>query len=251
MALKHFGQGAEDLQQALTYFHEAGQRRKGSEVWAVLAYAICNVNGYQPGLLIAQEALGEARQIGHLQAEILCLQTIAIAELRLGQYQEAEATLRQVLTLVETSEARYGLSETYAHLSEACLRQGRVSEAAELAQQALTLSQTTDLPDWIAKAWWCLGLVAAECGGSLDIAGQSYDAASCFLKCRQIFTEAHDEIEQAWLLRDWATYEWRQGHRSRGQALWQEAQEIFARFDLDHQLERMAAGVSSFAEQEK
>jgi len=51
--------------------------------------------------------------------------------------------------------------------------------------------------------------------------------------------------------RDWATYEWRQGHRSRGQALWQEAQERLARLGLDHQFERMAAEVSSFAEQEK
>jgi tetratricopeptide (TPR) repeat protein len=251
MGLKHFAQSAEDLQQALTYFHEAGQRRKGSEVWAVLAGVTCHLSGYQQGLLIAQQALGQAREIDHLQAEVLCLQTIAMAELRLGQYQEAEATLRQVLRLVETSEARYGLSGTYAGLSEACLRQGRISEAAELAQHTLMLSQTTDQPEWIAKAWWCLGLVAAEGGGSLDIAGQSYDAVSCFLKSQQFFTESHVEIERAWLLRDWATYELRQGNLSRGQALWQEAWEIFARLGLDLELEQMAAKVSSFAEQEK
>jgi tetratricopeptide (TPR) repeat protein len=251
MALGHFAQSAKDLQQALTYFHEAGQRRKGSEVWAVLAWAIGHLTGYQQGLPVAREALGEAREIGHLQAEILCLQYIATAQLRLGQYQEAEATLRQVLTLVETSEARYGLPETYAHLSEACLRQGRISEAVELAQHALTLSQTTNQPGWIAKAWWCLGLVVAEGGGSLNIAGQSYDAASCYIKSQQFLTRAYDEIERAWLLRDWATYEWRQGNRSRAQAMWQEAQGICARLGLDLELERMAAGVSSFVEEEK
>lgn len=227
LGLKHLAQSAEDLQQARTYFHKAGQRRKGCEVWAVLATVVSHLAGYQQGLFIAQEALGEAREIGHLQAELLCLQFIAIAELRLGQYREAEAVLRQVLALAETSEAHYGLPETYAQLAEACLRQGRIAEAVELAQHALMLSQKTEQRGWIAKAWWCLGLVAAECGGSLKIAGQNYDATACFTKSQQNFTDAYEELERAWFLRDWAAYELRQGNRSRGEALWQEASAIF------------------------
>lgn len=240
LGLRHLVQSAEDLQQALTYFHKAGQRRKGSEVWAVLAAVVSHLAGYQQGLLIAQEALGEAREIGHLQAEMLCLQFIAIAELRLGQYQEAEATLRQVLALAETSEASYALPETYAQLAETCLRQGRIPEAVELALHALTLSQKTGQPGWMAKAWWCLGLVAAECGGSLKIAGQSYDATACFTKSQQNFTDAYEEIERAWFLRDWATYELRQGNRSHGQTLWQEARGIFEASGLTGEANHMA-----------
>jgi tetratricopeptide (TPR) repeat protein len=238
--LTHLVQSAEDMQQALTYFHQAGQRRRGSEVWAVLTGVIGTLRGYQQGLRIAQEALGEARKIGHLQAEMLCLQNMAIAELGLGQFQEAETTLRQFLARVETSEAHYGLSNTYANLAEACLRQGRISEALELAQHALMLSQKTEQPGWIAKAWWCLGLIAAESGGSLEIAGQSYDAAACFTKSQQIFTAAHDEIKRAYFLRDWATYELRQGNRSRGQALWQESRGIFEASGLTIEANQMA-----------
>jgi DNA-binding SARP family transcriptional activator len=240
MSLRNLAQSAEDLQQALAYFREVGQRRKAAEVWAVLAWAISDLSGYRQGLRVAGEALGEAREIGHLQAEILCLQYIAVAELRLGQYQEAEASLRQVLALAETSEAHYGLSETYGNLAEACLRQGRSSEAMEWAQHALMLSQRTEQPEWIARAWRCLGLVAAECGGSLNIASKSYDATSCFTKSQQIFTETHDEIERARLLRDWALYELRQGHQSRGQAMWQEARGIFEASGLTGEAEQMA-----------
>jgi DNA-binding SARP family transcriptional activator len=240
MSLRNLAQSAEDLQQALTYFREAGQRRRAAEVWAVLADVTGDLRGYQQGLGVAREALGEAREIGHLQAEILCLRTMAIAELRLGQYQEAEASLRQVLALAETSEAHFGLSKTYAHLAEACLRQGRMPEAVELAQHALMLSQKTKQPEWIARAWWCLGLVAAECGGSLNIASRSYEATACFTKSQQHLMEAKEEIERAWLLRDWATYELRQGHRSRGQAMWQEARGIFEASGLTVEAGQMA-----------
>jgi DNA-binding SARP family transcriptional activator/tetratricopeptide (TPR) repeat protein len=240
LGLKHLAQSAEDLQQVRTYFHKAGQRRKGCEVWAVLAAVVSHLAGYQQGLFIAQEALGEAREIGHLQAAMLRLQFVAIAELRLGQYQEAEAALRQVLALAEASEARYALPETYAKLAEACLRQGRIPEAVELAQHALMLSQKTGQPGGMAKAWWCLGLVAAECGDSIKIAGQNYDATACFTKSQQDFTDAYEELERAWFLRDWAIYELRQGNRSHGQALWQEARGIFEAASLSIEANPMA-----------
>jgi tetratricopeptide (TPR) repeat protein len=189
---------------------------------------------------MAQEALAEAREIGHLQAEILCLHSIATAQLRLGQYQDAEATLRQVVALVEASEANFGLSMTYANLAVACLRQDRISEAVDLAHQALMLSKQTEQAEWIAKVWRCLGLVAAECGGSLHIGEQSYEATSCFTKSQKNFIEAKDEMERAWLLRDWAAYELRQGNRARGQAMWQEARGIFEGFGLTAEADQMA-----------
>jgi hypothetical protein len=95
-------------------------------------------------------------------------------------------------------------------------------------------------PEWIARVWWCLGLVAAESGGSLDIEGQSYETTACFTKSHQIFTELRDEIERAWLLRDWAAYELRQGHRGRGQAMWQEVRGIFETLGLTVEAGQMA-----------
>lgn len=241
IGLRRYQQSINHLQTALSYFRKVGQRRKAAEVWAVLAGLVGEAVSFEQGLTMAGEALNEAREIGHHQAEIFCLQRMGLANLHLGQYQTAEADLRQAIALAEISEANYELSNTYANLTEVCLRQDRIAEADKLGHHALALGRALKQTAGIAKAWHSLGLVSARSGQPINIDDQAYDALACFATSQQIFIEADEEIERARLLRNWATYDLRQGNRSSGVGRWHEAKNIFESVGLKPEANEMCA----------
>ena len=63
--------------------------------------------------------------------------------------------------------------------------------------------------------------------------------ADCYAKSAQLLTNSNLEADQARLLRDWARYELAHGDHEKGQALWQEAREIFTRLNMPLELARM------------
>ena len=157
------------------------------------------------------------------------------ARVGLGEYVAAEADLRQSLAMVGTAGNR-GLSETYRFLAEACLGQGKVTEALEAAQRALASGQETNMQEGIGGAWRTLGKVLEMRDGKLDKGTapnlQHPTSSFCFAESLRIFTESGMEAERARTLRDWARYELAHGDQARGEAMWQEARAIFERLNL-------------------
>ena len=66
------------------------------------------------------------------------------------------------------------------------------------------------------------------------------EAEACFRNSDRIFSEANIDGERARTLREWARYELRAGNREKGEKMWREAREIFARLGADLEVERLA-----------
>jgi predicted ATPase/class 3 adenylate cyclase len=194
---------------------------------------------YPAAAALYQEALTIAREIGHRHAEIVVFSNLGGARVGLGEYEAAEADLLEAIEMAE-AVGWGGLAETYRFLAQARLGQGRATEALEAARRALELGQGTGLQEDIGEAWRVLGMVltAAPSPGSITVGEDTLDAAACFARSLEIFTETGMEGEQARTLRAWARYEMERGDRDRGERMWQEAREVFARLGIELGKER-------------
>jgi len=119
----------------------------------------------------------------------------------------------------------------YCALSDACLGQGRVTEAAEAAQQALELACEHEGPREVAMAWRALG--TAISAGSAPL-----DALPCFEESARLFAESGALGERARTLRAWAFRAKRHANLTQGDALLREARAIFTQLGLSHELAR-------------
>jgi hypothetical protein len=138
--------------------------------------------------------------------------------------------------------AYHGLPETYRFLAEACLGQGKIAEALEMAQTAVALAQKTEDQDHIGGAWRALGLVLSPLPDSITITDRTYDARACFAESLRVYAEMGAQAERARTLRAWARYEHAQGDHQAGRAMREEAQEIFSQLGMRSELERTVSG---------
>jgi tetratricopeptide (TPR) repeat protein len=234
------GQAVRHFEEALVMFRELGDQQGVTMILNNLGMVTRARGDYGAAVDLFQEALTIAREIGDRHFEMEYLDNLGGARVGLGEYSAAEADLWQAIHMAETSGGLRILPEAYRFLAEALLGQGKVGAALEVARQALALGQEHNEPNYIGGAWRALGMVAAELPEAIVIEDQAYDAAACYAESLRIFTEKGIERERAWTLRAWAEYEMAQGEKSRGQSMWQEAREIFARLGAESCVERMA-----------
>jgi tetratricopeptide (TPR) repeat protein len=199
---------------------------------------------YRAAFAYYRDALRIAHEIGQQDGALVFQSNLGVALVRMGEYQAAEIDLRQVIHKAEaTGSGR--VSDTYAFLAEACLGQGKADEAVVAARRALVLGQGEEDQFFIVTAWRALGKVASALSNSIAIEDKDgkqlggYDAAACFAESIRICTETGMEGERARALRAWATHELAHGDRSRGEAMWREARQIFAQLGADLEVERM------------
>ena len=232
--LGHYEQATRDFEQALALFRELGDRLLVCGTLNNLSAIAMSHEDYQKAAALYQEALIIAREIGQRLAEIVFLHNLGGARVGMGEHQAAEADLRQVIQMAEAA-GWGGLSATYSFLAQACLGQGRVTEALAVARQALELAQETDSQEDLGEAWCALGmtLAAASAPQSVTIGDHTLDAVGCFARSLQVFAEIGMEAEQARTLRAWGRYEIERGDRERGEKMRQEAREIFARLGIE------------------
>ncbi len=239
LGLAYLMQG--QFEQAYSYFDQArelclelGDRRGVSNMLITMGETVRQRGDYPAAVNLYQEALAIAREIGERTVQIICLNNLAGVRVGLGNYDEAEADLRQVISMTGPSGYQV-LTETYSFLASACLGQGKVEEALEAAQRALALGQKTENHELMAEAWRTLGAVAARLPEPVTIENQSFDAAACFQESLRLFTERGMEAERARTLRNWARYEQERGMQERADAMMQEAREIFTRLGMEEQ----------------
>ncbi len=195
---------------------------------------VANMQGdYEAALRFLKEGLQVAHESRARLNEIYILTNLAYTLNGLGDYVVAEAEARRGIALCETSRIT-AYADFYCALAEACLGQGRVTEAVEAAQQALDTARTTEGPREVAAACRALGLAI---GGMSDSQG----ARPCFEESARIFVETGAFGDQARTLRVWAYHELRSGDPARGALLYSQARAIFAELDLQHELERTPA----------
>ncbi len=164
---------------------------------------------------------------------LVFLSNLGGAWVGLGEYRLAEDGLRWTIRWAEIVGQGRWLSGTYRFLAEACLGQGKVEEAMVAARRALALGQEVKAPAFIGGAWRILGMVVAQAEEPIAVGGKTYDAVACFAESMRIFTEMGAEGERAHTLRAWARYELERGDREKGEAMWQEAQDLFARLGTE------------------
>jgi class 3 adenylate cyclase/tetratricopeptide (TPR) repeat protein len=237
LGLAYLMQG--QFEQAYSYFDQAralclelGDRRGVSNMLITMGETVRQRGDYPAAVNLYQEALAIAREIGERTVQIICLNNLAGVRVGLGNYDEAEADLRQVISMTGPSGYQV-LTETYSFLASACLGQGKVEEALEASQRALALGQKTENHELIAEAWRTLGAVAARLPEPVTIENQSFDAAACFQESLRLFTERGMEAERARTLRNWARYEQERGMQERADAMMLEAREIFTRLGME------------------
>ena len=201
--LGHFEQADDSMEQALAVYQELDDWR---------------------GIKVALNSLGEtARLRGDHNAAA-------------ARYQEALTIIGEIgdrdLEIGTGTTGWYALPETYSLLAEVCLGQGKMAEALDVAQRAMTLAQQAGAPDEIGRAWRALGRVAARLKTPIVVDEQTYTSADCFAQSLTQLTAAGMEQEYARTLLAWAEYELEDGDQEQGQAKQREAQAIFGRWEM-------------------
>ncbi|NTU81706.1 MAG: AAA family ATPase [Chloroflexales bacterium] len=198
-----------------------------------LGYTANTQGDYEAALTFLQEGLQVAHESQSRINEIYILTNLALTLNGLGDYALAEAEARRGITLCQASRIT-AYADFYCAISEACLCQGRVTEAVEAAQQALDTARTAEGPREVAAA--CRAL-----GNAISAMSDSQGARPCYEESARIFAEARAVGEQARTLRSWACHELIRGDSARGRELWRQARELFARLGLTHELARTPA----------
>src|ERR1035438_9127358 len=116
---------------------------------------------YASAVELYEKALTIVQQIGHRESEFIYLNNLSGARLGIQQYERAESDLRKVISDTSAPNSCV-LAETFTFLSEACLGQGKLSEAIKTAQKAIDLAQESESPLNLGGAWRVMGRISAK-----------------------------------------------------------------------------------------
>jgi class 3 adenylate cyclase/tetratricopeptide (TPR) repeat protein len=224
------------FKQGLDLFQELGDRRNAASMWNNRGETARACGDYEAAAALYENALTIARQIGSRESELIYLANLAGARLELGQFEQAEKDLRQVLSQTVTPNSCI-LPEACTFLSEAYLGQGKLYEAIKTAGQAIVLAQDSESSLYLGCAWRALGRIGARVAKSANPATAAAPASSstqptpprCFGESLRLFRLINAHGEQARTLRAWAEYELEQGDVEPGRQKLLEAREIFQR----------------------
>jgi tetratricopeptide (TPR) repeat protein len=178
-----------------------------------------------------EDALAAAKELGNLGGKMLCLTNLGSARLASREHQAAAKDLLQVTSLAEGVEW-FGVSEAHRLLAEAWLREGRVADALESAQQALTHAEVVEQQAFVGKSWRTLGKVAMQSDTPVVVDDTHYDARECFANSVKLLKQAGARAERARTLIIWADYELERGDRQQGETMRQSAKRIFGQLGI-------------------
>lgn len=234
LQLGHYLEADRFFARGLDIFQDLGDRRNAAAMWSNRGESARACGDHKAAAALYEKALAIAHEIGHRESEMIYLANLAAARLELEQFNAAEADLRQVISQT-LSPNSCALSEVFTFLGEALLGQGKLSEAAKMARQAITLAQESESSLYLGGAWRTLGRIGA---GELMIPSPQSAAANaseppaadpprCFAESLRIFQLINAEGERARTLRAWAQFELQLGLVVEGRKKLCEARDIF------------------------
>lgn len=231
-------------EKALNIFQDLGNRQEGMDLLNNLGVVADGRGDYETAFQRYDNALTIARETGYKDGEIVFLTNRGAEQVALGNYEAAEADLKQAIQLAGI-EGSWCMPSAFDQRAQALVGLDRYEEAFYSARQALVLAEEDESPEYIGMVWRTMGKI---CDATNDVVRFSdwqshqmgeYDAETCFGKSAQILTDAEIEVERARTLRDWATYELKRDNKEKGENLWQEARESFAKLGAQMEVERM------------
>jgi class 3 adenylate cyclase/tetratricopeptide (TPR) repeat protein len=239
LQLGHYPEADRYFEKGLSICNELDDRRTASAMWSNLGESARLRGDCRSAADLYQKAINISRQTGNRESEIIYLNNLGGARLGLRDFKEAESDLRQVISLAGTS-TYCALSETYNFLSEACLGQGKLSEALQAAQHALSLAQESESYLDQGGAWRALGQAAAALGkkgaearAELIFPSTSFpEPGMCFSESLRVFKTMDAQGEQAHTLKAWAEFEREQGRIEESQKKSDEARAILQRLGM-------------------
>jgi tetratricopeptide (TPR) repeat protein len=182
--------------------------------------------------------------MGYKDGEIVFLTNRGAEHVALGNYEAAEADLKQAIQLAGITGS-WVMPSAFGQRAEALLGLGKHEEAFYSARQALVLGEEDESPEYIGMAWRTMAKI---CDATNDVVRFSdwathemaeFDAETCFSKSAKVLTDAEIEVERARTLQDWAEYKIKRGDKETGKKLWQEAKDIFTAIGAQMEVERM------------
>jgi predicted ATPase len=242
LQLGHYQEADRYFQLGLSLCLELGDRRNAGAMFSNLGESARLRGDHQAAVELYQKALAVAREIGDRPSEAIYLNNLSGALLGLGQFKEAETGLREAIALTAVPKS-CSLSETYSFLARACLSQGKLSEALDAAQLAVTIAKESENHLDLGGSWRVLGQIAAaigykapgaesRCPDPANIVLEVAEPASYFAESLRVFKKIGAEGERAATLMNWAAYELQQGRVAESRAKSEEARQILARAGL-------------------
>ncbi|MCI0730603.1 MAG: tetratricopeptide repeat protein, partial [Chloroflexi bacterium] len=228
------------FEEACTLYQQIGYRAGEATVMMNQAESANTQGDYRRAEAKIQDALSIIREAGDRMKELSMLINLSEAQVRLEDHGPAVANLTLV-TAQAPPDWTYAPS-AYQVLAEAYLGLDKVGQALAAVQAAASGEQEGKDPYSLAQSWRVLGLIAARLGEPVarqPASDRTYTAADCFARSLQLFTDIDNKREQATVLWAWAGYEMAQGNTAAGNAMWQEAQDIFNRLNLPLLIARM------------
>ncbi len=197
--------------QGLELCREFGDRRNAAAMWSNLGETARLRGDFAQAITFYEKALAIARLIGNSESELIYRSNLSGARLGLGQYKETEAELRELIPLAASRTSSI-LAEAFAFLAEACLGQGKSSDALQAAKRSLDLARKSGNELDSGVAWRLIGRLLARRRletprqPGADPAAQA-EPSHCFAESVALFKKLSSVTEEARTLRAWGEYE--------------------------------------------
>jgi predicted ATPase/DNA-binding CsgD family transcriptional regulator len=182
-----------------------------------------------------QDGLAQFRRLGRVDVLVDVLQGQALVAQSLGENRRAADLCEEALTLSRTLGDPVKMAESLLHLSLARRELGDYARAAALAEEALDLHGQVGRHGR-ARALLALGDVGRDLG----------ESAAVRLRCSEslhIFREAGDPLGEGFALHNLAAAAYRDGNLALARTLADESLAIFRRFDVGRALAETLASM--------
>jgi tetratricopeptide (TPR) repeat protein len=208
LQLCHYAEADRYFHEGLTMAREIGDLRTVAAMWSNRGEIARARSDYATAAGLYAEAVTISREIGARESEMIYLANLHAAQLGMGRCAEAEAGLRELL--VPAANVRMlNLAEVCVLLSEACLLQGKIDEAAALARQAQAAAESSHDLLINADAGRMRGRAAAA---AALLPATVREANRCFQKSLDLCRQIQSSGGQARTLVAWADLDIRGGN---------------------------------------
>mgnify|MGYP006284347141 CR=1 FL=1 len=170
------GKAAEDFEQALEYFREAGNRQGEANSLGNLGLVARKRGDLDEAEEYHRRVLEIKRELNDRQGEANSLNNLGSVARKRGDLDEAEKYYKESLEIKRELDDRQGEANSLGNLGLVAKERGDLDEAEEYHRRSLEIKRELDYRQGEAKSLNNLGLVAEE-RGNLDEAKEYYDEA--------------------------------------------------------------------------
>jgi tetratricopeptide (TPR) repeat protein len=231
--LGEYEKADEYFEKAMVLFIKSGRSGSVSTIMLNQAESALAQGNYKKAKTLVQKAVPIIESAGKRLRALSTQISLSEAQLRLGEFQEARENLRWIID--QAPENWTYLFVAYNVLAETLLGLGQPAKALEIIQQVFSEMPMAQDNFNTGVSWRVLALIAAHQNQPVIITQTEethYDAPTAFANSLAAFKDIENKREQGVTLWQWAKFEKEKGDQEIGQAMWQEAKDIFSTLNL-------------------